>query len=142
MSKQKVISPNKEKCTPCFSSLLIQSCRFSHVFTHFSVLFFPLFYNHRYDYQKWQFQETPKSHKISKYQILLTPDEKWYAVSASPLPQNKNKTKLYTSHVCTVFVMSVTGSLAALVYQHSITPLALPCKLVLADVGRYICHMV
>ena len=30
----------------------------------------------------------------------------------------------------------VFGSLAALVYQHSITPLALPCKLVLPEQGR------
>ena len=30
----------------------------------------------------------------------------------------------------------VFGSLAALVYQHSITPLALPCKLVLPEQGK------
>ena len=29
-----------------------------------------------------------------------------------------------------------TGSLASLVYQHSITPLALPCKLVLPEAGE------
>jgi len=32
----------------------------------------------------------------------------------------------------------VFGSLASLVYQHSITPLALPCKLVLPETGNYL----
>ena len=31
----------------------------------------------------------------------------------------------------------VFGSLAALVYQHSVTPLALPCKLALPEGGEY-----
>lgn len=33
-------------------------------------------------------------------------------------------------------VLRGAGSLAALVYQHIITPLALPCKLVLPELGK------
>ena len=36
-----------------------------------------------------------------------------------------------------IFPYFILGSLAALVYQHSITPLALPCKLLLPEVGMY-----
>lgn len=38
------------------------------------------------------------------------------------------------SHVCVFWFLS--GSLTALVCQHSITPLALPCKLILPDRGE------
>lgn len=34
------------------------------------------------------------------------------------------------------FSISLSGSLTALVCQHSITPLALPCKLILPDRGK------
>lgn len=39
-------------------------------------------------------------------------------------------------HETSIFVW-YAGSLAALVYQHTITPLALPCKLILPEVGWY-----
>lgn len=40
-----------------------------------------------------------------------------------------------TGPVLTIFPLS-SGCLSALVYQHSITPLALPCKLVIPDRGK------
>lgn len=41
-----------------------------------------------------------------------------------------------------MFVFVCAGSLAALVYQHSITPLALPCKLNLPDAGEQYIHCI
>jgi len=46
-----------------------------------------------------------------------------------------NASDVTWKHVLFLF----TGSLAALVYQHSITPLALPCKLVLPESGNNQC---
>lgn len=43
---------------------------------------------------------------------------------------------------CGFMVVSPTGSLTALVCQHSITPLALPCKLILPDRGNLSMHTV
>ena len=45
----------------------------------------------------------------------------------------------YTQNATTFFIHDcfvLVGTLAALVYQHTITPLALPCKLLLPDPGE------
>ena len=34
-----------------------------------------------------------------------------------------------------MFFLCFSGSLAALIYQHTVTPLALPCKLILPELG-------
>lgn len=39
------------------------------------------------------------------------------------------------SEFLTFFVVSLPGCLSALVYQHAITPLALPCKLLIPTAG-------
>lgn len=36
--------------------------------------------------------------------------------------------------------MYITGSLSALVYQHSITPISLPCALRIPDKGKHLQH--
>lgn len=47
----------------------------------------------------------------------------------------KNK---YMCNTClTVSYVCLTGCLSALVYQHAITPLALPCKLLIPTTGLY-----
>jgi tensin len=42
------------------------------------------------------------------------------------------------SYIFSFMLWSFAGSLAAFVYQHSITPLALPCKLLLSETGEFI----
>lgn len=43
---------------------------------------------------------------------------------------------LSRSNICVAFLLS-TGSLSALVYQHAITPISLPCALKITEKGQY-----
>ena len=65
----------------------------------------------------------------------------WNELEIDDLSIRKEGVLSLTARTCfycvVMVVLRVTGSLAALVYQHSITPLALPCKLLLPEIGKW-----
>lgn len=53
-----------------------------------------------------------------------------------------NEMLMFYCHECNVKIVwynvsMMLGSLAALVYQHSLTPLSLPCKLIIPDSSKF-----
>jgi len=46
---------------------------------------------------------------------------------------------MFLVHISVRYVIVCIGSLAALIYQHSITPISLPCKLALPVAGESFC---